>query len=591
MKRDKRIYLIILLALYAAAPVTAATHWIRPAKDGVYGDNDGSSYDNARQPQSVHLLSLSPGDTVYFSGVCIYYEEPAGQSYTDIDIQSSGSAGSPITFRGDASSVNPSYPDGEVHGNYILTGSRVSWTDNGDNTWKTAIQADFDGFSGYFVFENMGGGWRKMAKVASSAACVATPGSYYSSDYKSGSDIYFHCSDDGDPDGRVSLPVDGHTWDFNYNDHIRIIDLDFYNVHFNGTIDLHDITITGSSVNDRMKVYYSPAGNNSLAFRDDSYNIILSYIDRGYGGAGFYIEDNSGDGYGNAPRDIWIHHCYVHDIGLYQQNSDAEGIGVNGGDNLTIEHNEFYNCGSAYTCYPYDGQTNRNHIIRYNYIHDGHHHGGARSSGIQFQTAEPETGARTGCEVYGNIIKNMEADDAPDWSDNSGCSISWHTTQVVFYNNTIDNCDTSFAIAHTAGGSGDPGSNVILKNNISTNPNSYHIAVYDNDIDEGDFTINSNYNCFDPDGAALFKIQYEGGSATYNFSGWQALSLTNCTFDTNSMQDDPELVDIARGKFAPATAGSPVINAGVDTGIGSDFRGNPIGRTIGAINYTKYGLF
>ena len=287
-------YIFILILFFMAVPAMAETFWVRPAKDGVYGNADGSSYDDAWEPQTIvcgtSTGQISAGDTVYFSGVCIYYEEPTGQSATDIDITQSGTSGSPIIFRGDASSVNAAYADGELWGNYILTGARVSWTNNVDDTYKTAIQASFDSADGYFVFENLGSGWEQMEKVTSISACIGTPGSYYSSDYKAASDIYFHCSDNGDPDGRVSLPIDGHTWDWNGNDYIQIIALDMYCMRFNGTNSFHDITVRGSSVNDKMKICYSPAGNNAFAFRDTSYNITLQYIDRAYGGCTYANE-------------------------------------------------------------------------------------------------------------------------------------------------------------------------------------------------------------------------------------------------------------------------------------------------------------
>jgi hypothetical protein len=318
------------------------------------------------------------------------------------------------------------------------------------------------------------------------------------------------------------------------------------------------------------KLWYIPY---SLRLWDNTHNLEFIDCDRAYGESGFSIQDKSPYGVG-TPHDITIRGCYIHDIGVYKQNVDAEGIGVNGGDDITIESNEFYNCGSAYTCYPYNGQTNKNHIIRWNYIHDSHQLGGARGRGIELNTDYPASGERSGCQVYGNIVT-----DLPGVAYRS----TWPTFQLVFYDNVAYNCDYSFYVNYTY--SQEVGPNVVFKNNISVSPTTAHIYFGSNTA-VGNYTIDSDNNLFCSDGDNLFIFKQLSWSTATNFSGWQALSKSGCTFDPNSIVADLSFVDPKSGSFN-FNPGSLAIASGVDVGLIQDYDGNliPIGSLLDVGSY------
>lgn len=412
----------------------------------------------------------------------------------------------------------------------------------------------------------------ESAHIALLEAAEAT---YWSAAFQSGYKVYTHTTGGGDPSGKIQGGANGwYTWlgdpggALTTKQYITFLNLDFYvPVVSTGNGTMSYIRWEGCTIwYDAIDI---GEGNSYIEFID---------CDRAYGTGGFGFGDNDRDGI-DQPHHCTVRGCTIHDIGVFpiMQNGDAEGISVNGSDYLTVESNEFYNCGSAYTCFPFEFQTNIGHIIRWNYIHDSHQLE-ARGRGIEFQIGEDNVADKSGCEVYGNIVSNI-----PSIAYRS----TWPTVEVVFYNNTAVNAGQSFWFNHTQ--QANKGPNIILKNNISLNPVGDHI-FFGSATTDANYTLTSDFNMWYPDGAGLFELQDSGESPDNDLAGWQALVKAGCTFDPSSTIDEPELVGPARGKFAPRD-GSPVIGAGVDVGLSVDFRGNPIGTDIGAITYTQYGLF
>jgi len=549
---------IVCLVLSADA---AARDWFVRPTGGDYGSEDGTSYANAWDGLENVVwgeTGVVGGDTLYVCGVHIYPETPSSSLQTKVDITVSGNDENlRIIIRGD-------YPGdpGIIWGNYITGGPNTSWTYQGDNTYSCASSYT----RGYFYFENVSGTWDLLTKVNSVADCKALPGSYYSETYRYPDPIYFHCSDNGNPNLRVSTPTVGYVICLNDQSYITFLNIDFYQVNFH-TDNAHHIKWEG------CKLWYMP--NGFCLWDTTSYCEIID-CDRAYGLGGISFQDKRPRGE-NAPHHMIIRNCEIHDIGIYMRNEDAEGIGTNGVEDLTIENNEFYNCGTAFQSYPYSGSTSKNIIIRWNYVHDSHQLGGARGTGIAIGTDPPNTADMSGNQVYGNIVANCSS---------YAYESNFDLYEVVFYNNVAYNCKYSFFF--NAVYRDDNGPKIVFKNNISISPVDQHI-YFGSVTTEDNYSLDSDYNLFYPDILEGFGFKGKGYAGNNNFAGWQALSRSGCTFDPHSIIADPLFVDPQNANFAAAN-NSLAIDAGIDVGLTQDFQGKPVPQgsapDIGAYEFT-----
>ncbi|UCH90170.1 MAG: putative Ig domain-containing protein, partial [Thermoplasmata archaeon] len=487
---------------------------------------------------------VKAGDNLYICGLHIYGHTPQGSSETLCEITASGNdENSRIIIRGDYSG-----DPGTIWGNYVTGGSQTTWNYEGDNTYSCASSNTY----GYFYFENISGTWDLMTRVDSVAECKSTPGSYYSENFDYPDPIYFHCSDNGEPNLRVSTPTVGYNIDLNGNSYVTFLNIDFYQPYFHG--------LTGQYLKwEGCKLWYMPAG---FRLWDNTQYCEIINCDRAYGMGGFGFNDD--DPYGiDGPHHMTIRGCTIHDIGVYMQNEDAEGIGSNGVDYLTVEYNEFYNCGTAYQSYPHTNSSQINTIIRWNYVHDSHKLNGARGMGIAIGKHPPNAMDCSGNQVYGNIVANCPS---------HAYSSTYDLDEVVFYNNIAYNCDTSFYFNATY--REDNGPKIVFKNNISINPTGQHL-YFGSVTSEGNYTLNSDYNLFYPDKQNGFGFKGSDYSVYPDLSGWQVLSRSGCTFDPHSIVADPMFVDPDNGNFN-LLPGSLAIDAGIDVGLTRDSGGNPI---------------
>jgi len=552
---------LMWLILSAGVDVSlAASDWyVRPV-GGVYGNEDGTSYENAWDGLKSVVWGpggVEAGDNLYVCGLHLFPYTAKSSLTTTMYITASGTAESRITIRGD-------YPgdQGIVWGAHIVGGElNPEWSDEGDNTYSTTSCNT----SGHFYFEDVTTtSWTLLTKVDSLQDCKDTPGSYYSPTFQYLDPLYVHCSDNGDPTDRIAAPVKGWVIDTNDQEYITFKDIDFYS---------RGPTVKGRHIRwEGCKLWYIPYG---LRLWDNTHHIEFIDCDRAYGVGGFSFQDKKPRGE-DAPHNMTIRGCYIHDIGIYRQNADAEGIGTNGVDDLTIENNEFYNCGNAFQSYPYPGSTNKNIIIRWNYIHDMHQLGGARGTGIAIGMDPPNEEDLSGNQVYGNIVANCPS---------KGYTSNYDLHEVVFYNNVAYNCGTSFYF--NAVYRDYTGPHITLRNNISVGPKTMHL-YFGSATGEGNYTIDSDYNLFYPDKPKGFGFK-EKGYATYpDLSGWQAVSRTGCTLDPHSIVAKPLFVDLEDGNFH-LRPDSPAIDEGVDVGLSEDFDGNPVwygaAPDIGAYEY------
>ncbi len=544
--KPRTAYIIItfsLMWLILSADASASDWFVRPA-GGDYGSEDGSSYQDAWDGLKNVVWGaggVDAGDTLYVCGRHLFQENPAHSADRNWIINANG-----ITIiRGD-------YPGdpGIIWGNPMLAGDENPWSDEGDNVYSTR-SPNYNSF--YFETHDGAETWAILSKVGSLQACIDTPGSYYSATYKYPNPIYFHCFDNGNPDDRIIGSVNG--WHiYLYNDELVTFEnLTFYNVTYEWDDPPTHIKWDGCTL------WYE-----YLELKDGTEDIEITNCDIAYAGAGLSIKDYSDHG-PPSPNNITISNNYIHHIGwdAIVRNSDAEGIGINGCVDVTIEGNEFFQCGSAITTYPYATQENRNLIIRWNYIHDSHQLGSSNGRGVQLNMCSENVTDKSGCQVYGNVVANTQ-----DYAFRS----TWATDEIVFYNNLAYNCGGSFYFNYTA--TQDLGPNIVLRNNVSINPRTYHI-YFGSNTNEGNYTIDSDFNLFYPDKQQGLAFKESGYAKYTNLSGWQSLSRSGSTFDLNSIVADPLFVDPGNGNFN-LIPGSLAIDAGVDVGLAQDFEGNPI---------------
>jgi len=566
MKTKLHIIIIVTLSLVwlilsagGNAALAAGEWFVRPA-GGSYGSEDGSSYQNAWNGLRNVVWGLGgvdAGDTLYVCGRHLFPENPAHSADRNWIIDANGTSDNRITIRGDYSG-----DPGIIWGNPTLCGEENPWTYEGDNVYST-ITGNYSSF--FFETHDGAETWAVLSKVYSLQDCKDTPGTYYALTYAYPDHLYVHCFDNGNPDGRIIGGVNGWHVDIVGQQYITFKNIDFYMPWFSDT-NFSYIKWEG------CKLWY-----NHLVIRDGCHHIEIIDCDIAYSKGGMSIQDTGV----NAPNNITVRGCYIHDIGVYpvESDTDNEGIGINGCNDLTIENNEFYKCGSAVTTYPYTNQESANVIIRWNYVHDSHQLSGSNGRGIQLNMQASNEQDKSGCQVYGNIVTNTQ-----DYAYRS----TWATEQIVFYNNVAYNCGGSFYFNYTY--TNYLGPNIVLRNNISINPTTDHI-YFGSATNEGNYTIDSDYNLFYPDLSKGFGFK-ESGYATYpNLSGWQSLSRSGCTFDPHSIVANPLFVDPENGNFRLQT-GSPAIDAGIDVGLTQDYEGNTVPQglapDIGAYEYVLF---
>jgi len=541
---------VSLVWLILSADAAASDWFVRPA-GGSYGSEDGTSYVNAWDG----LLSVvwgsegvQPGDNLYVCG--IHLRNNTNGLWEFFKLDANGTDGNRITIRGD-------YPDdqGIIWGAGIIAWE--AWADEESYTWSITIKSNLE--YNYFFEDVTADSWTTLDKASSLLECQGQAGSYYSSDYTAKSKLYIHCSDDGDPTGRITCNRMGYNIQLNDNHYVDWVNLktpcqyrwiDFSKSHYVTNMKWEGVTN-----------WYG-----DFTAKDYSHHLEWNDCDIAWAKVGIFLTETA-SGAGNGPYNITIDGCTIHDIGVLAADADSHAIAIGGIHDILIQNNEIYNAGSGITNYLFPTNSGlENTTIRWNYIHDGHTLNGANARGIEYNMSGKNTASKEGNVCYGNIVANMVGNEA------DGYRSTWASDQIVFYNNIAYNCNQSFYFNYTC--TSDRGPNIVLKNNISIESANYHI-YFGSATNEGNYTIDSDYNLFYPDKSEGFAFK-EVGYATYtNLSGWQSLSRSRCTFDPHSIVADPLFVDPENGNFN-LIPGSLAIDAGVDVGLAQDFGGNPV---------------
>ncbi|MFQ5621731.1 MAG: right-handed parallel beta-helix repeat-containing protein, partial [Candidatus Nanoarchaeia archaeon] len=393
----KRFIATFAFISFLCTPGLAKDWYVRPA-GGNYGSEDGTSYANAWDG----LLNVvwgeggvQPGDTLYVCGLHIHDMTNWGYIATqaDIPVISGTSESNRVIIRGD-------YPDdpGIVWGSYKI--SYNPWILIGSSTYRITLVGNH--YEDWFFEDITASSWVVLDRKTSLAACQANAGSFYYD--KSNNYLYVHCSDNGDPTGRIYANRFGYQFVHWGKQYIKFLNLKLYNHGFSfpDSAPSSYITIQGCTLR------YGEARMIGIETGND--HIIVDGCTIRDAGNGIYAFTGASDPSG-------VNYCEfknntIHNIGIraIQQNSDAHGIGLMDVNNTLIEGNHIYNCGTGITFYAweYGSKSMKNNTVRYNYIHDNHTYGGANNRGIEFNCDNDHYQDASGNVCYGNILANLD---------------------------------------------------------------------------------------------------------------------------------------------------------------------------------------
>ena len=534
----KKFLLILILFLYPLS--LSATTWYARPTGGSYGNEDGTTYADAWDGLLNVVwggAGVVAGDTLYVCGLNVHEATTINGISGQADITPvSGSAGNVITIRGDYGG-----DAGIIWGAYLWSIS--SWTDNGNNVWyiSVAISADLD-----YVFEDiLAESWTILDKETSVGDVENNTGSFYADN--GNSRIYVHCSDSGDPTGRIHFDQAGYDFQLNGLSYIKFQDIDFYCHPTFGWEETYD-NITW----DGCKIIYNRS--NLIVVTDGCDYITVNDCELAWADNGIY-NISAGN---NAPSYYTYSNNTIHDIGVRasNQNSDSHAIGIQGGHDGLIEGNYCYNCGNTILLYAYTNQELKDTIIRKNFVKDAHSLAGADGWAISTQCNNDSLSDKTGNQFYHNIMTNCAV----------GMRLQFEDEQVV-YNNVFHNCAVGVLSERNYNGTGP---NIIIKNNIFLTNSTYHIDWH---TGASTFVINADYNQFHDGAASPFRY----GSTAQSVATWQSNSKAGSTFDPNSQAGDPLFVNAGGSYDLDADfqipTGSPCKDAGTNVGLGTDYAG------------------
>lgn len=528
----------VLSLLVSQAWAGASTYYVRP-DDYAVGNNDGTSYVDAWQGLGAVQWSaiedaskVDLDDTLFVAGTHLY-DMTAWDSGAPADITpvSGTNDGTRLHIKSCETALGASNQDpGIIYGGHIPSYASVTQqAAPNDNVYKIDLTG---ATTNNWYFEDISGGTFTVLDYATSVAnCQANPGSSYAD--LTNNDVYVHCSDDGDPTGRIMCPNYGYDFRLNGLSYITFTSITFYAPQGAFFISSSDtmtyITLTGCTIK------YG-CGNQICPLRDNCHYNKYINSEIGHGKNGIYTISNGN----NAPNNLLVQGCYIHDIGNTTRTADgdAHGVGIQGGYDNVIEKNYLKDCGNTILIYVTDSQDCYDHTIRWNRIDNADADQSSNGKGIACQY-NGTPGTITGCAVYGNLVVSAEG---------AALQTSW-TSQVVFYNNTVVNCLWGL---YTKGSN----SVAIWKNNLVYNSTTYH--AYAEGTDRANLLFDNN--CYYPDGATMFRTS----SAISNFATWD--SNLDADDESEGDGDDSFIGDPSLSVTYTLQLGSTCIDTGENLG-------------------------
>jgi len=580
------------LILVVLSTNAAASDWFVRPVGGEYGDEDGTSYDNAWDG----LLNVVWGEGGVVAGDTLYICDTHINTRIDNDATAyywspgaSGSEGNYITIKG-----HPDHP--AIIWNAYIDGrpggiDPESWTepnvagcyynDTSDHNKLYTSHGLFEGISGD-TFDN------KYTKLDSAVDVInsSEEGVFFAEEFGTNQGRIwlrpFHPSTFADNlyfsgTGGYTLRIGSEDADINY---IKYEDITFMTgrIHHNGPC--HDYTFENCKFLHSCSEYlYIPEDANYVTFDGCEF---------AHGGNGIYVIWDKG-----ANHHLYIQNCYFHHFGNAYgppgSTYDGHAIGIQNNEYFYITGNRFENCSSAIVFHIGEVPSQKHCYVTGNYI-TGMKTGWGKVTqgyGIHFQgdNNSPKENQDDYLIAY-NIVFDCEGQGIT----------STRKGTVKMYNNFVSNCATNYKIV----GIRENGASAEFYNNISVSPaysagneGTYHFYFDERaDPDDFDFACDNNlYYPADTEEYFLFRNSVESVyNTTATFAEWKAchLAAASLVVDENSLTIDPKFVNYAGNYFLQFD--SPAIDAGFDVGLTQDFQGKfvPQGSApdIGAYEYT-----
>ena len=429
------------------------------------------------------------------------------------------------------------------------------WSDEGAGVWSIPLAGNA-GQDWYFQ-DIAPQSYTVLDKVGSLEACTKTPGSHFSPTYGHSKKLYIHCTDGGDPSGRIYGPRWGYDFKLGSTKFIT-----FLNLTLKAPARIDPITAKATHI--RWKGCKLSYGEHSLlAFRDGMHHMEVINCELSWAANGIYNISTTND----APSHYRYIGNHIHHIGVRPstRNRDAHAIGIQGGANGVIEGNRIEHCGSGPLLYAFTKQDLKDCVVRRNFVKDLHQLGGASGYGISTQCMNNSLSEKSGNLFCHNIVTNSPI----------AYRFQFEKEQKVF-NNVAFNCNIGLQVTRDFMGKGPA---VSARNNIFYNCGKYYVDWH---TAAKDYILDFDYNIYYPAaGQAFFHGgEYSKGKYTKSFSEWQALKEKRSNFDPSSMIAEPGFSNASGIYSQPSDfnciSSSPAIDAGAPVGLLEDFAGNPI---------------
>jgi parallel beta-helix repeat protein len=402
-------------------------------------------------------------------------------------------------------------------------------------------------------------------------------------DSGTGTWVYWYKDASGNPDTsgvNLEMTLEPEVIDTNGKDYLNFSNLEVYGARSDYPNHSSAILIDSSdnvTVED-SKVYLAEKHNISSR---NSTNVTISNNETYFGGSWCIDASLNSD-------EVTISDNVAHDCGnAKQDDDDGHGIAVNTASNVVIENNNVY--ANGYGGGDDDGNMRQavvvwaatDCVIRNNNIYDNYR------GGIGVQTSLGSNGS--GNEVYGNLVyDNGIGDSSSGDVVHAGISVSANSgdlSEIEVYDNTVYGNDFSGASSDYAGSiqlkSGSSSQvSVVVKNNLIVN----NVGDYDLHWitwSGGSISSTLNYNNYFRSNSQ--DIVYWGG-----IKSWNTYHISEGN-ETNSLNQDPLFTSSSPSQASHFQLQylSPVIDAGTDVGLTTDYAGNPVYGTpdIGAYEY------
>lgn len=398
----------------------AATNWyVRPPTTvGTYGSENGTSYANAWNDlrfqgtqdgragdallKSADYNSIAPGDSLI---VCDAWGLPTSSNLADIAGNMPRQRQIRLVGYSDSVPATINFDDGShpatIYSFYKFTGS-YNWVSEGSGVYSTTsyltvnqIAVDSSGVPNVDL-DNPNS---DTMLCLDGTATLASPGFYYSA-----GKMYVKMPDGASPANKLWYLISGTS---GYT--LNIIDSTYVKTtggKFCGA------TLYGSNAGiecthlyiQNPKIKYCPE-TEAIRLGDFCDYWTIDGAEISYARNGIYGYNTGEEATRRTGDNCTVKKCYIHDIGLPGfYDDDSHAVGVQSGNDWTVEDNFFQNTGTAVEFWTSNDKEQRNGIIRRNVIAHISSRGTTYGAGIVVSNGAYTVGLRTGFEITDNVI-------------------------------------------------------------------------------------------------------------------------------------------------------------------------------------------